>query len=451
MRKRYSKYIKPLSIFFDLLILNLVVFFVYDTEFLNSFFLIYISLFWLISSLVLGYYNTYRNTKLYQLVKILISQTAIFTLGYFTYFGYFREGVVINNQAKILTIIIALLWIFKLFIFYSIRLYRSKGNNYRKAIVLGSDSSSKKIIQTLIEDKGLGYRYLGFFSDKERVDKLYLGTIKASFNFVLQNEVDEIFCSLNELKELELRKIRKFANRNNLILKLIPNSREIYNKDLNTEYLGNSLPVLNVKKLPLEIFENRSLKRVFDIFFSFLVCILIFSWLFPIIILIIGIESKGATIFKQKREGINGGDFMCYKFRSMYQEKSLDAGHTKKNDARITKVGAFLRKTSIDEFPQFINVFLGQMSIVGPRPHMNIHSLKFDKEVTNYMKRKSVKPGITGLAQISGYRGEIQKKSDIENRVRLDVFYIENWSFLLDIKIIFKTCINIFKGEEKAY
>ena len=451
MRKRYSKYIKPLSILFDLLIINIVVFFIYDSEYLNKFFLIYISLFWLISSMVFGYYNTYRNTKLYQLIKILISQTVIFILGYFTYFGFFREGVIINNQAKILTIIIAFLWGFKLFIFYAIRLYRSKGNNYRKVVVLGSNDSTRKITQAFTEDKGLGYKYLGFFSDKEKVNKFYLGNIKSSFTYILANGVDEIFCSLNELKEVELRKVIKFANRNNLILKLIPNPSEIYNKDINTEYLGNSLPILNLKKLPLEIFENRALKRFFDILFSFLVCVLIFSWLFPIIILIIRIESKGSTIFKQKREGINGEDFMCYKFRSMYQEKALDIGHTKKNDTRITKVGAFLRKTSIDEFPQFINVFLGQMSIVGPRPHMNIHSLKFDKEVANYMKRKSVKPGITGLAQISGYRGEIQKKSDIENRVRLDVFYIENWSFLLDIKIIFRTAINIFKGEEKAY
>lgn len=135
----------------------------------------------------------------------------------------------------------------------------------------------------------------------------------------------------------------------------------------------------------------------------------------------------------------------------MYKSELLDNGHTKRNDNRVTKIGSFIRKTSIDELPQFINVLLGQMSVVGPRPHMNEHSIKFDKEVRNYMKRKSVKPGITGLAQISGYRGEIKMKSDIENRVRLDVFYIENWSFLLDLKIMIQTALNIFKGDEKAY
>lgn len=451
MRKRYSIYLKPLSIFFDLLIINLVVFFIYDFQFLNTLFLIYISLFWLLSSSIFGYYRTNRNTKLYELFKLLFSQTIIFILGYFTFFGFFREGEIVNNQTKILITIITLLWVFKLFLFYGIRFYRSKGNNYRKVVVLGCDSSTTKIKEVLKEDKELGYQYLGFFSDKVKNNKEYLGVIKVSFAFILKNEVDEIFCSLNELSELELKKIKKFANKNNRTLKLIPNSKEIYNKDVSTEFYGNSLAILNVKKLPLEVIENIILKRTFDLLFSLAVCVLIFSWLFPIIILFIRLESKGSTIFKQKREGINGEEFMCYKFRSMYLADKECHGHTKKNDNRITKVGAFLRKTSIDEFPQFINVLFGQMSVVGPRPHMNAHSLKFDKEVTNYMKRKLVKPGITGLAQISGYRGEIKKKSDIENRVRLDVFYIENWSFLLDFKIVFQTALNIFKGDEQAY
>lgn len=399
----------------------------------------------------IGYYNIHRNTRLYQVLRLIMMQTVLFVLGYFTYFGFFREGVVVNNQAKILMVMIGGLWAFKLFVFYSIRIYRSRGNNYRKVVVLGGDNSTKKIIKTIKNDKNLGYRYLGFFSDEIKNKHLYLGDILSSYTYILENQVDEIFCSLSDLKESELKKIIKFANTNSLSLNLIPNPKELYNKDISRVYFGNSLPLLNVKKLPLEIIENRVLKRSFDILFSVGISIFIFSWLFPIIIILIRLESKGSTIFKQKREGINGQEFVCFKFRSMYKATSLDIGHTRKNDIRITKVGAFLRRTSLDEFPQFINVLMGQMSIVGPRPHMNIHSLQFDKEVTNYMQRKSVRPGITGLAQISGYRGPIQKKSDIENRVRLDVFYIESWSFLLDLKIIFKTMFNVFKGEEKAY
>ena len=452
MKKRFSIFLKPLTFFFDLLVINLVVICIYDFEFLNTLFLIYISLFWLISSLFLGYYETNRNTRFYQLFKLLILQSLIFVLGYFSFFGFFREGVVINNQTKILVSIISCLWSFKIFLFFAIKFYRSKGNNYRKVVVMGGDSSAIKIKDILKEDKQLGYQYLGFFSNKKKLDKEYLGSINESFFFILKNEVDEIFCSLKEINNLELKKIKKFASTNNRVLNLVPNSKEIDNNNLSKEFYGNSLLILNVKKLPLEIFENRLLKRSIDLLFSFFVCVFIFPWLFPIIILLIKIESEGATIFKQKREGINGKQFVCYKFRSMRNNDLSTKSHDATvNDSRVTKIGSFLRKTSMDELPQFINVFLGQMSVVGPRPHMNEHSKKFDKDVRNYMKRKSVKPGISGLAQVSGYRGEIKKKSDIENRVRLDVFYIENWSFLLDLKIIIQTVFNILKGDEKAY
>lgn len=451
MKKRFSIFLKPLTFFFDLLVINLVVICIYDFEFLNKLFLIYISLFWFISSSFLGYYKTNRNTRFYQLFKLLILQTLIFVLGYFSFFGFFREGVVVNNQTKILVSIISCLWSFKIFLFFAIKFYRSKGNNYRKAVVIGCDSSSIIISDVLKEDKQLGYQYLGFFSNKKKLDKEYLGSINESFFFILKNEVDEIFCSLKEINNEELKKIKKFASSNNRVLNLVPNSKEIDNNNLIKEFYGNSLLILNVKKLPLEIFENRLLKRSIDLLFSFFVCVFIFPWLFPIIILLIKIESEGAIIFKQKREGINGEEFVCYKFRSMKINSMSDKVHATENDFRVTKIGAFLRKTSIDELPQFINVFLGQMSVVGPRPHMNEHSKKFDRDVRNYMKRKSVKPGISGLAQVSGYRGEIKNQSDIENRVRLDVFYIENWSFFLDLKIIIRTIFNIFKGDEKAY
>jgi putative colanic acid biosynthesis UDP-glucose lipid carrier transferase len=209
--------------------------------------------------------------------------------------------------------------------------------------------------------------------------------------------------------------------------------------------------VLNVNKLPFEFAENFYIKRIFDILFSFFTCIFILSWLIPILWVLVKLESKGPLIFKQKREGINGKEFVCYKFRSMEINELSDRVHATKNDARVTTMGAFLRKTSMDELPQFFNVILGDMSVVGPRPHLESLSIEYQKDVDDYLKRHIVKPGITGLAQVSGYRGEIKKKSDIKNRVRLDIFYIENWSFLLDIKIIIQTILNVFKGEEKAY
>ncbi|MFQ3181767.1 MAG: putative colanic acid biosynthesis UDP-glucose lipid carrier transferase [Polaribacter sp.] len=451
MEKRYSHLIMPLQITLDVLILNLVIYFIFDKEYLNFSFISYISIYWLITSCFFGFYKVYRYTSFLTVFHLLAKQFLLFLLGYFAYFGIFKEGYIVNNQFLVLTSITLSISFVKFFWFITLKKYRSFGKNYRTVVVLGYDDSSKNIIKLFKSKSNLGYKYLGFFSNKEFKNKEYLGKLDASFEFSEQNTVDEIYCSLTTLTEQEIKKISKFALDRNIFLKLIPNSTELYSKNQSIEYYDDSLMILNIHKLPFEFSENFYIKRVFDIFFSLLVCLFILSWLIPLLWVLVKLESKGPLIFKQKREGINGEGFVCYKFRSMYKTKLLDQGHTKINDHRITKIGAFLRKTSMDEFPQFINVLLGQMSIVGPRPHMNIHSLKFDREVTNYIKRKSVKPGITGLAQVSGYRGEIQKKSDIENRVRLDIFYIENWSFFLDIKIIYQTLIIVFKGQKNAY
>jgi putative colanic acid biosynthesis UDP-glucose lipid carrier transferase len=167
--------------------------------------------------------------------------------------------------------------------------------------------------------------------------------------------------------------------------------------------------------------------------------------------LLIKLESKGAIFFVQKRNGLNNEEFDCFKFRSMVVRNYVDNNQTTKNDARLTKVGKFIRKTSIDELPQFLNVFLGEMSVIGPRPHMVKHNIDHSSKINQFTVRTYVKPGITGLAQVKGYRGEIRTDKDIINRVRYDLFYIENWTFLLDIKIVLLTVFNVFKGEENAY
>mgnify|MGYP000229167742 FL=1 len=248
----------------------------------------------------------------------------------------------------------------------------------------------------------------------------------------------------------KLNRIRKFVKEKDLELTFLPESRAIYSKDYVLEYFG-AIPVLKPKPLPFEKQETHIQKRILDIIFSSIVCITILSWLLPILWVVIRLDSKGPLFFKQKRDGINGKQFFCYKLRSMKVNNDADKVSASKDDKRITKVGAFLRKSSLDELPQFFNVLFGDMSVVGPRPHMNAHTRKYEEEVENYLKRHTVKPGITGLAQISGYRGEVIETSDIKNRVRLDIFYIENWSFILDIKIIIRTFLNIFVKEEKAY
>lgn len=196
---------------------------------------------------------------------------------------------------------------------------------------------------------------------------------------------------------------------------------------------------------------NQFIKRLFDILVSGVFLCLLFPFIYLIVGMLIKCSSRGSVIFKQKRNGLHGKEFWIYKFRSMYDNKEADIQQATKNDARKTKIGNFIRKTNIDEIPQFINVFIGDMSIVGPRPHMVKHTEEYSRLVDNFMVRHWVKPGITGWSQVSGRRGEIKSREQIAQRVKADIWYIEHWSFLLDLYIIFKTITNIFKGEEEAY
>ena len=449
MKYRYSFLITPLQLVIDCLSIFMILYFVSDQEFYNLIFITYILSFWALSSVLTDYYKVLRFTKFLRLLNLTFRHFFIFILGFFTFFGIYKEGFVVHNQFLILTSILLTTFSLKIIFYFSLKWYRNLGKNFRKVVVIGVDDSSKKIISLFNQNKTLGYKYLGYFTNKANTDKL--GTIEDSFQFILDNTVDEIYCSLKELNTSTIAKIRSFSNSNNIILKLIPDSNKLYSKNQNIEFYDDTLVVLNVKKLPFEFSENYIIKRTFDIIFSIIVCLFILTWLIPILWIFIKIESKGPLIFSQKREGLDGRKFICYKFRSMKLNTMSDKVHAVENDIRVTRIGSFIRKTSIDELPQFLNVIKGDMSVVGPRPHLPSLSSEYQKDVDDYFKRHAVKPGITGLAQVSGYRGEIKKRSDIKNRVRLDIFYIENWSFLLDIKIILMTVFNVFKGEENAY
>jgi putative colanic acid biosynthesis UDP-glucose lipid carrier transferase len=209
-------------------------------------------------------------------------------------------------------------------------------------------------------------------------------------------------------------------------------------------------PVLSLKKTILHEPSTKIFKRIFDIIFSLIVIIGILSWLVPILAILIKLESKGPIFFKQGRPGLDENEFFCYKFRSMKMNETTEK-EASKNDPRVTKIGKFMRKTSMDELPQFLNVLLGDMSVVGPRPHLWSQNKAYGNRIKKYMVRHYVKPGITGLAQVKGFRGEIETDDDMINRIKFDVFYIENWSLILDIKIIVQTVINIYLGEDKAY
>lgn len=217
------------------------------------------------------------------------------------------------------------------------------------------------------------------------------------------------------------------------------------------EAISVDLPVIRSHEDSLSTMENRVKKRIVDLFISGLVLVFILSWMVPLIGLIIKLQSPGPIFFKQPRSGRNNQTFGCYKFRSMVVNKDSDKAQASKDDKRITPIGKFLRKTNLDEFPQFINVFLGQMTVVGPRPHMLSHTEHYSKLIQHYMVRHFVKPGITGWAQVNGYRGETKDPKLMAKRVEYDLEYITNWSSMLDFKIIFMTALNMIRGEKNAY
>ena len=323
------------------------------------------------------------------------------------------------------------------------------GGNSLNVVVLGRDPNLKKI-RRIFDDPYLGYRYKGYFDNETSKSPTYLGNMLDSFGYILDNDIDEIYCVASNFNTKELKNLVDFADNNLIKFKIILDNKEVFSKAMSIEAYQN-IPVLNLRKVPLDTEYARIAKRTFDIIFSLLVIVGVLSWLTPILYIFIKWESKGPIYFKQKRHGFKRRVFWCYKYRSMAVNSDSDSKMAAKNDLRVTKMGRFMRKTSIDELPQFINVLKGEMSVVGPRPHMEVHTVDYQSSVDKYLVRHFVKPGITGLAQIKGYRGEINKKSDILNRTKLDIFYVEKWSLTLDLSIIYFTVANIFMGEENAY
>ncbi|MEO6348720.1 MAG: exopolysaccharide biosynthesis polyprenyl glycosylphosphotransferase, partial [Aquaticitalea sp.] len=317
---------------------------------------------------------------------------------------------------------------------------------YRKTVIIGANKKTLALQDFFNKYPEYGYIHKRTFSFREKREIDF----RECFNYIINEDVDEIYCSISELSNNQLNEVSDFADNNLKILKFLPDNKEIYSKKLKYEYY-DYIPILSLRNIPLEDSINTVLKRSFDIFFSSMVIIFILSWLTPIIAIFIKMESKGPVFFKQSRNGFNYMEFDCYKFRSMMPNIDAHLYQATRGDQRVTKIGKFIRKTSIDELPQFFNVLFGDMSVVGPRPHMVSHTSVYAKRIDKFMVRHFVKPGITGLAQISGFRGEIESDKDIIGRVKYDIFYIENWSLLLDLRIILKTFINAVKGDEKAY
>lgn len=325
--------------------------------------------------------------------------------------------------------------------------------DYRNVVIVGSGRVANDVYNHLTETVDRGYHVMGIFDDNPYAvirKELYMGNTEDCMDFLVKNGVDEIFCTLPNTEHEKIKQLMMDADRNLIRFKFVPQYYNFGQKPTQVQSLG-PIPVISIRPEPLENMLNRFTKRLFDVVFSVAIILFVFSWLFPILSLIILIQSKGPVFFVQTRSGRNNQPFKCFKFRSMAVNAESDSRQAVKGDARITPIGAFMRRTNLDELPQFFNVVLGNMSVVGPRPHMLSHTEQYSQVIDTFMVRHFLKPGITGWAQVNGLRGETKTTDAMLARVEADVWYLENWSFLLDMKVIFLTFWNTVKGDKNAF
>ena len=328
--------------------------------------------------------------------------------------------------------------------------YRKWGGNYRNAIIIGYDQLGFSLFDAINKNKNLGIRCTGFYGSSTQIVTKYplKGNLKAFLKSDLE-KVDFVYVSENIVRE-ELNQIIELSDASFVKVKLLPHFKTDFLKSYALKLIDN-INIIDVNYLPLDHAFNRFLKRSFDVLFSLIMLLFVLSWLYPIIALIIFLESRGPILFKQYRNGKNNEVFRCLKFRTMYLNEEADQKWATKNDHRVTYFGAILRRTSLDELPQLINVLIGNMTIVGPRPLPVKLNEQYINQIKSYSQRHTFKPGITGLAQALGHRGEIKDLREIKNRVTLDRFYLNNWSVYLDVKIIFITFFELIKGQDTAY
>jgi putative colanic acid biosynthesis UDP-glucose lipid carrier transferase len=324
---------------------------------------------------------------------------------------------------------------------------------HTRYVIVGTGPAAMALHQTLNANEDMGTKFMGFFDDNADPLSPYNSKLKGGVEdlkeYCLQHSIDEIYYTLPLNDREQIEELTEFADNNFVYFRIVPDFSAIVQKDVNM-YFYHNIPMISVRKEPLEIASNRVMKRLFDVAFSLAVILFIFPVVIPVIALLIKLESKGPVFFKQLRPGKKNRLFVCYKFRTMRVNTQTELQATK-NDPRITRIGAFLRKTSLDELPQFFNVLFGDMSVVGPRPNLVSQLDQYSKVISKYKMRHFVTPGITGYAQVSGFRGETKELKLMEKRIEYDVRYMENWSFMMDMKIIFLTVWNMVKGEKNAY
>ncbi|MCP1298950.1 exopolysaccharide biosynthesis polyprenyl glycosylphosphotransferase [Chryseobacterium sp. S0630] len=453
-RIRYSRYLKSIIMLLDLMVIASIFIFFFisrneslkynkETWYQNSFSLVLLFLFWVLLSGRTKIYNIPRNLTYTLFLERLLIHFLFFILGVLL-IGKVSNNVFFNSDIYWLSLYLFIaIFLAKSLVYFAIKYLRSLGANYRNVMFLGDSHSTEILKNIFTERKDYGYRIFEYDYSEVKINELVA--------FWKKNGIHTLFLSTeNSYDETMETEIFRLAEDNKIHISLIPS---ITQSDFFLYDLGyiQTQPVLNQARYPLDYYSNFLMKRTLDIFFSAIILVFICSWVFPIIAILIKTTSKGPVFFIQKRYGFHEEVFNCIKFRTMVVNDESTTKTTSVNDSRITRVGKFLRKTSLDELPQFLNVLRGEMSVVGPRPHMLAVDNYYKPKIGRYSLRSMVNPGITGLAQVNGLRGDFgDVEVEMKKRVLADAFYVRNWSFVLDVVIILKTVLLVIGGDKNA-
>ena len=389
-----------------------------------------------------------------QLLRSMIQSAMLFIVLSLMVMWVFRWPLMTwNFMLPFYGFIILFLFIYRWSLRQFIKWYRKQGRNTMTVIFIGNINIASELYRTMEKDPTNGFKVLGYFADEPRTqvtENGYLGKPEEALAYIGEHHLHNVYCLLPSSQNDLINAIIRKCALNLVRYNHIPDSFNYQRHTMTFSLLGGT-PIFGLHNEPLALLGNRIIKRCFDFIFSSIFLLTIFPFVYVIFGILIKLDSPGPVLFKQKRSGLNGKEFYCYKFRSMRVNVDSDKVQATKEDPRKTRIGEFMRRTSIDELPQFVNVWLGNMSIVGPRPHMLAHTEQYSKLISAYMIRHFAKPGITGYAQVTGFRGETNELWQMEGRVQRDIWYIEHWSFALDLFIIWKTVYNAIHGEENAY
>ena len=395
------------------------------------------------------------NIKDVQVVLLVLRNVGLFTLGalFLIPLGEFRMLPLSYSLLYVVLLFFASC-LFRLSMRLVIKQYRMKEKNRKNVILVGSTENNVNLAHEMMTHPYHGYRVCGYFDFEENIkfskDCEYLGRPKQVVDYLKHNKINEVYCCLPSRNREVILEIMHYCVKNIVHFYSVPNVSNYIQHRMHLCMLGK-VPYLSLYRDPLTIWENRIVKRFIDIAVSLAVLLTVFPIMLIIVTIITKITMPGPIFFCQRRNGLNGKEFTCFKFRSMRINKEADTLQATQDDPRITRWGNIMRHTNIDEFPQFINVLIGNMSIVGPRPHMVKHTKQYSELIDKYMVRHWVKPGITGWSQVTGFRGETKELYQMEGRIEGDIWYIEHWSPWLDIYIIWKTVYNIFHGDKQAF